>query len=167
MNQRAIGYIRVSTAGEAAEGVSIDAQTARIPRRPQITPAIPSPSGVRPPFEVPPHTVEVVESKAMASDIAGMWVPMLTVKSDCAPHDQLRLLDAWEAWEIPLEQQWAWSVQLFGIDEPTDLSQYLASEMMYAKDNQLELSFDSATGGSLSVLAQGREPDSPSEPHQP
>ncbi len=30
MNQRAIGYIRVSTAGQATDGVSIDAQTARI-----------------------------------------------------------------------------------------------------------------------------------------
>jgi len=29
----------------------------------------------------------------MASDIAGMWNPMLTVKSDCSPHDQLRLLE--------------------------------------------------------------------------
>ena len=125
------------------------------------------PSGVRPLFEVPPHTVEVVESKGMASDITSMWHPMLLVKSDCSPHDQLRLLTAWEAWEIPLEQQWAWSEQLFGVDELTDLSAYLASELMYAKDTQLELPFDSATGGSLSVLAKGREPDSPSEPHQP
>ncbi|MCH8041580.1 MAG: hypothetical protein IH977_14745 [Nitrospinae bacterium] len=101
----------------------------------------------------------------MASDIAGMWQPMLLVKSDCSPHDQLRLLDAWEAWGIPLEQQWAWSDQLFGVDELTDLSAYLASEMMYAKDNQLELPFDSATGGSLSVLAQGLESDSLLEPH--
>lgn len=30
MNQRAIGYIRVSTAGQATDGVSIDVQTARI-----------------------------------------------------------------------------------------------------------------------------------------
>ena len=30
MKKRAIGYIRVSTAGQATEGVSIDAQTARI-----------------------------------------------------------------------------------------------------------------------------------------
>ncbi len=92
---------------------------------------------------------------------------MLTVKSDCAPHDQLRLLDAWEAWGVSLDQQWAWSDQLFGADELTDLSAYLASELMYAKDNQLELPFDSATGGSLSILAQGREPDSPSDTHQP
>jgi len=120
---------------------------------------------VRPPFEVPSRFVEVVESKAMGSDIAGMWIPMLTTKFDCSPHDQLRLLEAWEAWGIPLEQQWAWSEQLFGVDELTDLSAYLVSEMMYAKDNQLELPFDSATGGSLSVLAKGREPDSPSEPH--
>ncbi len=120
---------------------------------------------MRPPFEVPSRPVEVVESKAMASDIAGMWIPMLTVKHDCSPHDQLRLLDAWEAWGVPLDQQWAWNEQLFGLDELTDLSAYLASELMYAKDNQLDLPFDSATGGSLSVLAQGREPDSPSEPH--
>ncbi len=109
----------------------------------------------------------MVESEAMASDIAGMWVPMLTVKHDCAPHDQLRLLDAWEPWGVPLDQQWAWNEQLFGLDELTDLSAYLASELMYAKDNQLDLPFDSATGGSLSVLARGRESDSSSEPHQP
>ena len=90
---------------------------------------------------------------------------MLLVKSDCSPHDQLRLLDAWEAWGIPLEQQWAWSDQLFGVDELTDLSAYLASELMYAKDNQLDLPFDSATDGSLSVLAQGLESDSLLEPH--
>ena len=102
----------------------------------------------------------------MASDIAGMWIPMLTVKSDCSPHDQLRLLDAWEAWEVPLEQQLAWNDQLLGVDVLTDLSAYLVSEMMYAKDNQLDLPFDSATGGSLSVLAQGRESDSPSDTHQ-
>ncbi len=103
----------------------------------------------------------------MASDIAGMWQPMLLVKSDCPPDQQQRLLDAWEAWGIPLAQQWAWSEQLFGVDELTDLSAYLVSEMMYAKDTQLDLPFDSATGGSLSVLAQRRESDSPSEPHQP
>ncbi len=101
----------------------------------------------------------------MGSDITDMWVPMLTVKSDCSPHDQLRLLDAWEAWEIPLEQQWAWSDQLFGMDELTDHSAYLVSEMMYAKDTQLELPFDFSHGEFLSVLAQGREPDSPSDIH--
>jgi len=103
----------------------------------------------------------------MASDIAGMWHPMFMVKSDCSPDDQLRLLTAWEAWEIPLEQQWAWSDELFGRDELTDLSAYLATELMYAKDTQLDLPFDSATGGSLSVLAKRREPDSPSDTHQP
>ena len=90
---------------------------------------------------------------------------MLTVKHDCAPHDQLRLLEAWEAWEVPLEQQWALNDQLLGVDVLTDLSAYLVSEMMYAKDNQLDLPFDSTPGGSLSVLAQGREPDSPSDTH--
>ncbi len=121
---------------------------------------------MRPPFEVPPHTAEVVESEAMASDIAGMWVPMLTVKSDCSPHDQLRLLDAWEAWGIPLEQQWAWSDQLFGVDDLTGFSAYLVFELMYAKDNQLEPPFGSSTGECPPVLARGRESDSPSEPHQ-
>ncbi len=102
----------------------------------------------------------------MASDITSMWIPMLTVKHDCAPHDQLRLLDAWEAWGIPLDQQWAWNEQLFGLDELTDLSQYLASEMMYAKDNELELSFDSSTGDFASVLAQALKSGSPPDPHQ-
>ena len=102
----------------------------------------------------------------MGSDITDMWIPMLTVKFDCFPHDQLRLLEAWEAWGVPLDQQWAWSEQLFGADELTDLSQYLASEMMYAKDNQLELSFDSSTGDFASVLAQALKSGSPSEPHQ-
>ncbi len=103
----------------------------------------------------------------MGSDIAGMWIPMLTVKHDCSPNDHLRLLDAWEAWGVPLDQQWAWSDQLFGVDDLTGLSAYLVFELMYAKDNQLELPFDSATGGSLSVLAQRRESGSPSDTHQP
>ncbi len=102
----------------------------------------------------------------MISDIPDMWHPILMVKSDCSPHDQLRLLEAWEAWEIPLEQQWAWSEQLFGGDELTDLSAYLVSEMMNAKDNQLELPFDSSPGEFLSVLAQAPKCDVPSEPHQ-
>ncbi len=91
---------------------------------------------------------------------------MLTVKHDCSSHDQLRLLEAWEAWGISLDQQWAWSEQLFGVDELTDLSAYLGSELMYAKDTQLELPFDSTPGEFLSILAHGRKPDSPSEPHQ-
>ncbi len=131
-----------------------------------VSPGRIPPSGVRHPFAVPPHTVEVVESKAMASDITSMWHPMLLVKSDCSPDDQLRLLTAWEAWEIPLEQQLAWNDQLFGVDILTDLSAYLASEMMYAKDNQLELSFDSSTGDFASVLAQALKSGSPPDPHQ-
>jgi len=102
----------------------------------------------------------------MGSDITDMWIPMLTVKFDCSPHDQLQLLEAWEAWGVPLDQQWAWSEQLFGADELTDLSAYLISEMMYAKDTQLELPFDSTPGELLSIPAQGQKPDSPSEPHQ-
>ena len=101
----------------------------------------------------------------MGSDITDMWIPMLTVKVDCSPHDQLRLLEAWEAWGISLDQQLAWNDQLLGVDVLTDLSAYLVSEMMYARDTQLDLPFDSATGGSLSVLAQGRESDSPSDTH--
>ena len=81
---------------------------------------------MRHPFEVPPPTVEVVESKGMASDIAGMRQPMFLVKSDCPPDQQKRLLDAWEAWEIPPEQQWAWSAQLFGTHKLTDISTYVA-----------------------------------------
>ena len=102
----------------------------------------------------------------MGSDITGMWIPMLTVKHDCAPPDQLRLLEAWEAWGISLEQQLAWNDQLLGVDVLTDLSAYLVSEMMYAKDTQLELPFDSTPGEFLSILAQGRKPDSPSDTHQ-
>jgi len=43
---------------------------------------------------------------------------------------------------------------------------YLVSEMMNAKDNQLELPFDSSPGEFLSVLAQAPKCDFPSEPHQ-
>ncbi len=43
-----------------------------------------------------------------------MPVPLFTIKLDCMPYDQLRLLDAWEAWEIPWEQQREWVIQLFG-----------------------------------------------------
>ncbi len=94
----------------------------------------------------------------MISDIPDMWHPILMVKSDCSPHDQLRLLEAWEAWEIPLEQQWAWSEQLFGVDDLTGLSAYLVFEM-YAKDNQLELLFDSSTCECPPVLARAPKSD--------
>ena len=90
---------------------------------------------------------------------------MLTVKHDCSPHDHLRLLDAWEAWGVPLDQQWAWNEQLFGLDELTDLSAYLVSEMMYAKDNQLEPPFGSSTGECPPVLARAPKSAFPSEPH--
>lgn len=43
-----------------------------------------------------------------------MPVPLFIIKLDCMPHDQLRLLDAWKAWEIPLEKQREWAIQLFG-----------------------------------------------------
>ena len=101
----------------------------------------------------------------MGSDIPDMWNPILTVKSDCSPHDQLRLLDAWEAWEIPLEQQWAWNDQLFGVDDLTGLSAYLVFELMYAKDNQLEPPFGSSTGECPPVLARAPKSPSPSESH--
>ena len=36
---------------------------------------------------------------------------MFTVKPDLTPHDQLRLLEAWDAWDIPRDQQRDWQIQ--------------------------------------------------------
>ena len=45
-----------------------------------------------------------------------MPVPFLTVKTDCMPYDQLRFLDAWEEWGVPLDQQWEWIRMIWGHD---------------------------------------------------
>jgi len=37
------------------------------------------------------------------------------------PYDQLRLLDAWEAWDIPITQQREWITQLWGTQDGGDL----------------------------------------------
>ncbi|MDA0738583.1 MAG: hypothetical protein O3A59_06485 [Nitrospirae bacterium] len=71
-----------------------------------------------------------------------MSVSMFTVKPDLTPHDQLRLLEAWDAWGIPRDQQRAWQIQLFGPDFQSHLSDYMTYETVYAKDDQLELPFD-------------------------
>jgi len=57
-----------------------------------------------------------------------MPVPLFTIKLDCMPYDQLRLLDAWEAWEIPLEQQRDWVIQLFGNQYVHDMEEFLTNQ---------------------------------------
>ena len=39
---------------------------------------------------------------------------MLTVKSDWMSQDQVRLHEIWEAWGIPLPQQWEWVSEMIG-----------------------------------------------------
>jgi len=71
-----------------------------------------------------------------------MSVSMFTVKPDLTPHDQLRLLEAWDAWGVPRDQQRDWQVQLFGPDFYSHLSDYFTYETVHVKDDQLELPFD-------------------------
>lgn len=59
-----------------------------------------------------------------------MPVPLFTIKLDCMPYDQLRLLDAWEAWEIPLEQQREWVIQLFGNQYVHDMEEFLSNQSL-------------------------------------
>ncbi len=68
---------------------------------------------------------------------------MFTVKPDLTPHAQLRLLEAWDAWGIPRDQQQDWHIQLFGPDFHSHLSDYMSYETLHTKDDQLELPFDS------------------------
>ncbi len=71
-----------------------------------------------------------------------MSVSMFKVKPDLTPHDQLRLLEAWDAWGISRDQQRDWQIQLFGPDFHSHLSDYVTYETILAKDHQLELPFD-------------------------
>ena len=59
-----------------------------------------------------------------------MPVPLFTIKLDCMPYDQLRLLDAWEAWEVPLEQQREWVIQLFGNQYVHDMEEFLSNQTL-------------------------------------
>jgi len=68
-----------------------------------------------------------------------MGISMLTVKPNLTPHDQLRLLEAWEAWKIPMEQQQAWCIQLFGLGSTIGWSAYNTYEALTGKEDQLEL----------------------------
>ncbi len=68
------------------------------------------------------------ERNRKTTDKVNMPVPFLTVKMDCMPYDQLRLLDAWEAWGIPLDQQWEWIRQLFGPACMNDMEDVLTGQ---------------------------------------
>ena len=46
-----------------------------------------------------------------------MLTPFFTIEPDCMPDARLRLLDAWEAWGVPHDQQLSWWVALFGVEE--------------------------------------------------
>ncbi len=43
-----------------------------------------------------------------------MAISMLMVKSDWMSQDQVRLHEIWEAWGIPLPQQWEWVSEMIG-----------------------------------------------------
>lgn len=66
-----------------------------------------------------------------------MPVPLFTIKLDCMPYDQLRLLDAWEAWEIPLEQQREWVIQLFGNQYVNDMEEFLSNQSIAAQKENM------------------------------
>lgn len=86
-----------------------------------------------------------------------MPIPLYLIKTDCPPHDQLRLLDAWEDWGIPREQQWRWVVQVFGTEHVNDLTEYLTYETIDAKDKQLELPFAASSDTNTNASAPSAE----------
>jgi len=53
-----------------------------------------------------------------------MLTPFFTIEPDCMPDARLRLVDAWEAWGIPLDQQLDWWIGLFGVEEVGELDLY-------------------------------------------
>jgi len=69
-----------------------------------------------------------------------MPVPLFTIKLDCMPYDQLRLLDAWEAWEVPLEQQREWVIQLFGNQYVHDMEEFLSNQSLSTQKENLPTS---------------------------
>lgn len=67
------------------------------------------------------------EKNEEGTDTLFMPVPLFTIKLDCMPYDQLRLLDAWEAWGVPLEKQREWVIQLFGNQYIHDMEDFLST----------------------------------------
>ncbi len=53
-----------------------------------------------------------------------MLIPFFTIEPDCMPDARLRLVDAWEAWGVPHDQQLSWWVALFGVEEGGELDLY-------------------------------------------
>ena len=41
-----------------------------------------------------------------------MLTPFFTIEPDCMPDARLRLVDAWEAWGVPHDQQLSWWIGL-------------------------------------------------------
>jgi hypothetical protein len=62
-----------------------------------------------------------------------MPLSMVTVKTDGACSDQFRLLAAWEAWGIPLEQQLKWFGELYGPQGLEDIKDLVAYDAALAK----------------------------------
>ncbi len=56
------------------------------------------------------------------------------------PYDQLRLLDAWEAWEVPLERQREWVIQLFGNQYVHDMEEFLSNQAITQQKENLSAS---------------------------
>jgi hypothetical protein len=44
-----------------------------------------------------------------------MAIPPFTVKPGLTAYEQLRLLDAWEAWGISPRKQLEWALEFFGV----------------------------------------------------
>ncbi len=53
-----------------------------------------------------------------------MLTPFFTIEPDCMPDARLRLVDAWEAWGVPHDQQLSWWVGLCGVEEGGELDLY-------------------------------------------
>ena len=69
-----------------------------------------------------------------------MLTTFFTIEPDCMPDARLRLVDAWEAWGIPLDQQWEWIRQLFGPACMNDMEDVLTGQARgSAKEEEIAL----------------------------
>jgi len=62
--------------------------------------------------------------KLHPKDLIDMLTPLFTVKTDFMLDARLRLLDAWEEWEVPSDQQLKWWIELFDVEEIEELGLY-------------------------------------------
>jgi hypothetical protein len=65
-----------------------------------------------------------------------MAIPPFTVKPGLTAYEQLRLLDAWEAWGISPRKQLEWALEFFGEESFEDVIEVLSTEAQPPKSQK-------------------------------